>query len=179
MRDSDAVTRQALAVAMLLAAALTASVNGVAWAWTGAAGAAIVLGGLGGLALVLRMRARWAARELIADGREGVPLDPVARERRRLLAEDTRAALAASVERMLAYATRPSPVARPVFDVRVVAAVADELRSLAAVLRVEPASARGVALAEQLLTWGGSALYGHGVEPLRAELGRVRYLLEQ
>lgn len=179
LRDSDAVARQALAVAMLLAAALTAGANGVAWAWTGVAGAAIVLAGLGVVALVLRVRARWAACELIADGREGVPLAPVERERRRLLAEETRSALAASVERMLAHVAQPSPVVRPVFDVRVIAAVADDLGSLAAVLRAGPASARGLALTEQLVTWGGSPLYGHDIEPLRAELARVRYLLEQ
>jgi hypothetical protein len=179
MRDRDTVARQALAVAMLLAAAITAALTGAAWAWAGAAAAAVVLAGLGVVALVVRLRAGWAARELIAGGGESVPLAPVARERRRLLAEDTRSTLATSVERMLAQALRTSPGVRPVFDVKVVGAVADDLRSLAAILRAEPASARGVALAEQLLTWGGSALYGHGVEPLRAELGRVRYLLEQ
>jgi hypothetical protein len=38
---------------------------------------------------------------------------------------------------------------------------------------------RGVALAERLATWGGSELHGHEAEPLREELRRVRYLLEQ
>ena len=65
------------------------------------------------------------------------------------------------------------------FDVGVVRAVAEDLRALAAILRAGPASARGIALAEQLLTWGGSKLHGHEPEPLREELRRVRYLLEQ
>jgi len=29
------------------------------------------------------------------------------------------------------------------------------------------------------VTWGGSELHGRDLEPLRAELRRVRYLLEQ
>jgi hypothetical protein len=184
MRDRGAVTRQARAVAMLLAAALTAALNGLAWAWAGVGGAGAVLAGLGVAALAVRVRARWAAREVIADGGERLPLAPIERERARLLARDTRSTLARTLERMLVQAGEtPGRVAppslRPVFDVVVVQALAEDLRALATALRDGPASARGVALAEQLVTWGGSALYGHGVEPLRAELGRVRYLLEQ
>ena len=184
MRDSGAVTRQSRAVATLLAGALIAALNGLAWAWAGVAGAAAVLAGLGVAALAVRVRARWAAREVIADGGERLPLAPIARERTRLLAQDTRSTLAGTLERMLVQAgTTPGrlapPSLRPVFDVGVVRALAEDLRALATALRDGPASARGVALAEQLVTWGGSSLYGHGVEPLRAELGRLRYLLEQ
>jgi hypothetical protein len=184
MRDSGAVTRQARAIAMLLAAALTAALNGLAWAWAGVAGSVAVLVGLGVAALAVRVRARWAAREVIADGGERLPLAPIERERARLLAEDTRSTLAGTLERMLAQAAETTgrlapPSLRPVFDVGVVQVLADDLRGLAAALRDEPAAARGVALAEELVTWGGSSLYGDGVEPLRAELGRLRYLLEQ
>jgi hypothetical protein len=184
MRDSGAVRHQARAVAMVLVAALTAALNGLAWAWAGAAGSVAVLAGLGAAALLVRVRARWAAREVIADGGERLPLAPVERERARLLAEDTRTTLAGTLERMLAQAAVTTgrfapPSLRPVFDVGVVQALADDLRALAAALRDEPAAARGVALAEELVTWGGSSLYGDGVEPLRAELGRLRYLLEQ
>jgi hypothetical protein len=184
MREREAVARQALVVAMLLAASVTAGLNGVGWALPLAGAAAAVLAGLGGVALALRMRAHWAARDVIAGGGERLPLPDVEHERRRLLDARTRVSLAESLERLSAQATqRPSrfapPSARPIFDVRVIADVADDLRSTAEGLRAEPASARGVALAEQLLTWGGSALYGRGVTPLRAELGRVRYLLEQ
>jgi hypothetical protein len=184
MRDSGAVTRQARAVAMLFAAAVTAALNGLAWAWAGVAGSVAVLAGLGAAALVIRVRARWAAREVIADGGERLPLAPIERERTRLLAEDTRSTLAGTLERMLAQAAVTTdrfapPSLRPVFDVGVVQTLADDLRALAVALRDEPAAARGVALAEALVTWGGSSLYGDGVEPLRAELGRLRYLLEQ
>jgi hypothetical protein len=183
MRDSAAVARQARAVAALLAAAITASLNGLAWAWAGVAGGVAVLAGLGGVALAARVRARWAAREVIADGGERLPLAPIERERARLMADGTRSTLATSLERMLAQAaatTRPAqPALRPMFDVRVVHAVAEDLRALAARLRAGPATARGVALAEQLVTWGGSELHGHELEPLREQLRRVRYLLGQ
>jgi hypothetical protein len=184
MRDSGAVTRQARAVAMLLAASVTAALSGLTWAWAGVVGAVLVMAGLGVASLAVRVRARWAAREVIADGGERLPLAPIERERERLLAEGTRSTLAGSLERMLLQAGATTgrlapPSVRPVFDAGVVGALADDLRALAMALRDGPASARGVALAEQLVTWGGSSLYGHGVEPLRAELGRLRYLLEQ
>jgi hypothetical protein len=184
MRERAVVAHHAVTVATLLAAALTASLNGVAWAVPGVVGAAVALAGLGSFAIVLRLRAHQEAREVIADGGERLPLAPVEHERERLLAERTRSALAASLERLSAQAdARPSrfapPSPRPLYDLEVVREVADELRSTALVLRAGPASARGIALTEQLLTWGGSSLYGHRVMPLRADLGRVRYLLEQ
>ena len=136
---------------------------------------------LGVVAVVLRVRARWEALELIAEGRERLPLAPVERERRRLLGARTRSALAGSVERMLdAASRRPGTLAaRPLFDVAVIRMLADDLRPLAEALRAGPATARGLALAEHLLTWGGSSLYGHDVAPARADVGRVRYLLAQ
>jgi hypothetical protein len=184
MRDSAAVVRQARAVAMVLAATLTAGLNGLAWAWAGTGGAIAVLAGLGVTAIALRVRASWAAREVIAGGGERLPLAPIERERARLLADRTRSTLAASLERILteARATRgrfDPPSTRPLFDVRVVQAVDEDLRVVAADLRSGPASARGIALAEQLVTWGGSELHGHELEPLREQLRRVRYLLEQ
>jgi hypothetical protein len=184
MRERETVAHQALVVAMVLAAAVTGWINGLHWAVAPVIGAGLALGGLGVVALALSARARWAAREVIAEGGERLPLAPVEHERRRLLDARTRTALAESLERLSRQATmNPSrytpPSPRPIYDVAVIADVADDLRSTAAVLRAGPASARGVALTEQLLTWGGSVLYGRGVEPLRVELGRVRYLLEQ
>ena len=83
---------------------------------------------------------------------------------------------------MLDYASRPPRPGlgpRPVFDVAVIRTLSDDLRPLAESLRTGPVSARGLALAEHLLTWGGSSLYGHEVVPARADVGRVRYLLSQ
>jgi hypothetical protein len=142
-----------------------------------------VLVGLGAAAVAVRTRAHWAAREVIAGGGERLPLGPIERERARLLDAGTRSTLAASLERMLdqsAAAMRVNaPALRPLFDVGVVRAVAEDLRAMALDLRAGPASARGIAMAEELVTWGGSKLHGHELEPLREELRRVRYLLEQ
>ena len=180
MHAEQVVGRHALAVGLLLAAALAGCADHLPWAPEAAIGAAAALAGLGMAAAVLRRRARWEALELIAEGREGLPLAPVERERRRLLGARTRSALAGSVERMLEYACRPARAGlgpRPVFDVAVIRTLADDLRPLVEPLRAGPATARGLALAEQLLTWGGSSLYGHEVAPAREDVGRVRYLL--
>jgi hypothetical protein len=136
------------------------------------------------VALALRVRARWEARDLIAHGEEHLELPPVQRERRRLLSDRNRRSLAASIERMLAQAAAPPPRiapagTRPLFDVRVICAVSDDLHAIGALLRAGAPSARGVALVETLVTGGGSELYGHELEPLREQLRRVRYLLEQ
>jgi hypothetical protein len=183
MQAGHGVARRALVVAMTRAAAITASVSGIAWAPAVALAAAVVLAGLGAVALRFRLHANQAARDLIAGGREALPLAPVQRERRRLLGARNRTALATSLERLSAQATtspsRFAPNPPALFDVRVARQVADELRSIAAALRAGPASARGIALVEHLASWGGSSLYGHDVEPLRDDLGRVRYLLEQ
>jgi len=75
---------------------------------------------------------------------------------------------------------RPAPVpasVRPLFDVRTVAAVVDDLQEIVALLRAGGTRARGVALAERLLTEGVSPLYGYDAIALRDELRRVRYLL--
>jgi hypothetical protein len=177
-RATTAVARQACVATLLLAAALAATADGVAWAPAADAGAALTLAALGALAIALRARARWEARELIARGDEHLPLPPVERERRRLLSERTRRSVAASLERIVDLAAEPLPrFAPPLFDVRVVRAVAGDLRRTAEVLRSGTASARGVALAERLVTWGGSELHGHELGPLREELRRVRYLL--
>ena len=172
MRDGRAVLRQARSVAMVLVAALTAALNGLVWAWAGVAGAVAVMAGLGVAAATVRVRARWAAREVIADGGERLPLAPIERERARLLADGTRSTLASSLERMLAQAAATTgrlapPSLRPVFDVGIVQSLADDLGALATALRDGPETARGVALVEQLVTWGGSSLYSGDVARLR------------
>jgi hypothetical protein len=59
----------------------------------------------------------------------------------------------------------------------VLAAVEPQLRELARSLHADGAGVRGVALLDRLITSGSSPLYGARVEPLRDELGRIRYLL--
>jgi hypothetical protein len=132
------------------------------------------------LALLVTVR-RDLCLELIIEGRGGVPLAAVERERRRL---DPRrqARLARSLEELVELAdrwpTRPAQP-RPLFDSRVVRQVAPQLRETAGLVRAGDPPAPGVALVERLVTSGTSPLYGAEVEQLRQELGRARYLLTQ
>ena len=69
-------------------------------------------------------------------------------------------------------------VAPPLFDPRVVTAVADELRDVAALLCSERSDARASALVWRLICDGvESPLHRGEVEELREELGRIRFLL--
>lgn len=120
------------------------------------------------------------ARDLIAEGREHLPLAPLARQRRRLLAHRRRDSLARALEHLVATAERPPRVLRgapPVFNARLVREVAPELREIAALLRDVAGSARGVALSERLLTSGGSPLYAEEIDDLRSELRRIHQVL--
>jgi hypothetical protein len=67
--------------------------------------------------------------------------------------------------------------ARPLYKLRVVAAVDADLAVVIRLLRSEQASVRGVALAERLVTDGVSPLYGNQISALREELSRVRAAL--
>jgi hypothetical protein len=65
--------------------------------------------------------------------------------------------------------------ARPVFNVRLVRELAPELREIAALLRLDTSSARGIVLSERLLTNGASPLYGAEIDDLNHELRRIRH----
>jgi hypothetical protein len=66
-----------------------------------------------------------------------------------------------------------------VFNAQVVRSVEPELRTIAKRLVAATPGLEGGALTDRLLRGGVSPLYGSEVEPLRRELGRTRYLLEQ
>jgi hypothetical protein len=176
-----AVTRQAAAVALLLVGSIAASLLGAGQAISLVIGCVVVLPVLGAVACEQWDRRRHAARQLVLDGRESLPLPAIQHERRRLLEARTRRYVANSFERVLQHVTRrPAPVppsVRPLFDVRVVATVTDDLREIVLLLHAGVPHARGIALAEQLLTQGVSPLYGYDAIALRDELRRVRYLL--
>jgi hypothetical protein len=126
-------------------------------------------------------RAREQARDLIIDGACRRYVELVAFEQRRLLSQRRRRALARGYEHLLVTAERWPMIlrsSRPVFDVRIVRAVAPELREIADRLEGERVSARGVALARWLLCCGGSPLYGDELETLRSDLHRIRTALE-
>jgi hypothetical protein len=135
--------------------------------------------------LLLRLaNLRWLVREracdLIIQGRADLPLDPVRRQRRRLLDRAHREDLADWLDRtwMLAersVGSRYEPA--PFGSSRVIVAVRSELAEIAARLREDAPGVRGVALVERLLSEGGSALHGGSVSALRQELRRIRFML--
>ena len=184
LRAAEAVrytVRQGVNVAAVLAGSVIALIEGRSWAPPLALSAASVLLVLGVLFAAHLQRERDRAIELILEGREGVPVAAVQRQRRRLSSKRTRLGLASSFEDILREASTRRRVEfrplSPLFEPRVVRAVTNELRGVIALLRSEEISTCGVARAERLVEHGVSPLYGHDVRALREELRRVRELL--
>jgi hypothetical protein len=166
--------------AMVVTAVLVGSViefwNGIeAAAWLVGA-AVVVLFGVALMAAAVEQRKRVAALGLVAAGHESLPIAAVQRQRLKLLAPQTRVALARWVEDVLREASCPRPPARgvrPLYDARVVRAAASELRELIDQLRTGRPAAAALARTQLLLTDGRSSLYGHEPEPLREDLRRI------
>jgi hypothetical protein len=174
-----AVVWQSLAIACVLAAGLIALAGDAVWAPWIAGSAGLVLLVLGAIGALLRQRRHDHVLALIAEGREKVPVEAVSEGAARLLDRRTRARLAASFDGLVEEASRPPVVpGPPLFDRAVVGCVAHELHELAALLRDDPSSARGVALAWCLLSDGvGSPLHRGDEAALREELRRILHLL--
>jgi hypothetical protein len=136
-----------------------------------------------GLRLLVQIETRHdVCRDLIIEEHAAHGVLVLERERHRLLAADRRQRLAQSFEELAATAARPLPrvpASRPYFNVRIVRPVAGELREVGSLLRSDTASVRGVALAERLLTFPGSPLWGTEAIALTEELARIKYLLAQ
>ena len=134
--------------------------------------------------------ARWASRraavreaclELVSQGCRNVRFGVLDRVRCRLADPRHRATLARSITDLVEAAQRrpTRPRALPIYSVRVVRSAAPELGAIAERLVTAAPALQGVALIEQLLRNGVSPLYGSEVEPLRRELGRARFLLQE
>lgn len=175
------VVRQSLAVGVVLAASLCAAIGTTARAWALAMSSAVVLLALAAAAAVLRGRQRADALQLVREGRERLPVAAVEHERRRLEDARTRLRLADSLEEMIRIVVTPPQrdprPAVPIFHRSMVGEAVQDLQRTATLLRSPTAPARGVALAESLVTNGLSPLYGDDVAALREELRRVQYLL--
>lgn len=136
------------------------------------------------IALVMRLAAigvhrRDVCRELIVEGREGLPLAAIEREVRRFRAR-RRLQIARSIEELADLGDRRRPQVGPgppIWDVRVLATVAPQLREVAGLLESDAPAVRGVAMVDWLISDGQSPLYGRSVAALRDELWRARYLL--
>jgi hypothetical protein len=177
----EAVRRQLLVVAALLAGSMVDALEGVAWARSAAIAGAIVLAGVAAAALLLVGIRRERAVELIAQGRENLPVTLVQRQCIRLASPRTRRSLARTLESMIEETLHPRrvsiPSARLSLNRRLIASLQDELRRVARLLRDDRVTTRGVAFSERLLTRGESPLYGRDIVALRAELRRARALL--
>jgi hypothetical protein len=153
------------------------------WATILTASSTLVLAALTALLFMLKQRVSDRAIDLIAEGREALPIATVRHQRQRLLEQRRRKALAKAPDTVLRQATAPPKIAtrgtRPLFDIRVIAAVAADLRAAIELLQTRNPPARGVALIDRLITDGRSAFYGHDVEPLREELRHIRHAFEQ
>lgn len=131
--------------------------------------------------LVARSGVREQALELIASGREELPLPVVENERSRLSDRGYRRSLARTLDVIRA---EPSPREwwSPVYaDREAVHAARAELIEIARLLRELPTvRARGVALVTRLVRDGAtSPLYCGPAPRLREELGRIRHVLIQ
>jgi hypothetical protein len=145
--------------------------------------AAVTAAALGGLVAGAWLSRRRRALEVILAGDEDLPLDELVPLRRKLHDRRHRELLAASFERYLLSAEewhRTASPLRPVANVRLLLPLAEDVREVVRLLRVEAVPrVRGVALCGCLLTDGaGSPLYGADGEALRRELGRIRFSLD-
>ena len=177
----ESVGRQSRVVGTVLVGSVIDAIQGVAWAAAAALSAVIVLFGLAIVAGVFAQRRRERALDLIIEGHETVSVAAVQRERERLHAARTQHRLARAIDGMVDQALNPPTTwgrgARPLFEVAVVALVAEDLRAISRLLRAERASVRGVALTERLVSDGTSALYRDQADALRGELRRVHDLM--
>lgn len=182
-----AEARERMLRAQFLVTALFGLLMAAVAPWLGAPALQLSLGSAAVAACLLlaawiaRLRARARAFELIAVGREDLPLETVASERSRLRDRRYRRKLASTLEGI-----RRQPDSRdwwtPVAgDHDAVRATQDELREVATLLRDLPiVRARGVALVTRLVREAGTSPLYHGPAPrLREELGRIRHVLAE
>lgn len=167
----------------MLAGASIAQLEDHPWATGLAISAGIAVLAITALIAALVARVRDCATELIAEGRETLPIAAVQRQRRRLLTRRRTKILAKTLDTMVRHATAPPKIrttaTRPLFDPMVIARVGPDLRALIERLQTERAHARGVALIERLIIDGGSPLYRDNEKRLREELHRVRFVLDE
>jgi hypothetical protein len=174
----EVLARQSLAVAAVLIGSVIEVIEHVGSAFALAASAGLVLVILTIRAAICTAVKRDHAVDLISQGREGLPIAAVQRQRQRLGRSRTREQLALAVQAIIRDAKDPvihrMPRARPLFDAAVVASAAEDLQSIIRLLQADSVSVRGVARLEQLVTDGTSPLYGGDTQPLRQELDRIR-----
>ncbi len=130
---------------------------------------------------VARLRLRERAFDLIASGREELPLEAVESERSRLRDRHYRRRLARTLDVITLQGSRREPWSPIYADPESVHGARGELLEIAHLLRELPSvRARGVALVTRLVRDGAtSPLYQGPALALREELGRIRHVLVQ
>lgn len=143
------------------------------------AGAAVVAGALLVAAWVARIGLREHALELIASGREELPLEAIECERSRLRDRRYRRRLAGTLDVITLHSERHEWWTPVTGDHESVRGARTELLEIAALLRDLPSvRARGVALVTRLVRDGATSPLYQGPAPrLREELGRIRHVL--
>jgi hypothetical protein len=142
-------------------------------------GAAAVAAFFLSAAFVARIRLRGRAFELIASGREELPVEAIASERSRLRDRSYRRKLARTLQ-VITLQPQTREWWSPIYADRAsVVAARPELLEVARLLRDLPSvSARGVALVTRLVRDGAtSPLYQGPAVRLQEELGRIRHVL--
>jgi len=173
---------RSLVVAALLCAGVIAVLDGLSMGLSLTVAAAAAEAALAARAALLAESRREQVLDLIIDGRGELPIEVVARQRTRLLDARRRHRLASAFDEIRDEALHPPPRharVRPIFDRRVITAVAPELTTIARLLRDDAAGLRGIAMAQRLVTQGGSPLYRSDTRPLRDELHRLEYHLKR
>jgi hypothetical protein len=164
----------------ITAASVAAAVAGGSEAIAVIVGAVVAQLGLAGALAILAATKRARLHDLIIEGRDHLPLRALERERDRLLDNGHRAALARSLDGLRREAERPilrPPSTRPLYALRVIAAVAPDIARTARRLRDPDPGIAGVAMTEQLLGGSQSPLFGTDAERLRQELRAINFRL--
>jgi hypothetical protein len=177
------IKRHCVVVGAVLVVAVINLGQGASWGAAVVVSATMVLFCYLIAAAALEARKRDRALDLIAEGRERVPLATVQRSRQRLRSARRQRRLARTIEGMIELALSPpdpcSRSARPLFKLRVVSSVAEELQAVCEPRRSASAAARGVALAEKLFGDGTSAFYGADPRPLRGQLQAIQRAMRE
>jgi hypothetical protein len=142
-------------------------------------GAAAVAGAFLVAAWFARLRLRERAFELIASGREELPLEAIECERSRLRDRGYRHKLASTLTVITMQSDRRDWWTPVTGDHESVRSARTELLEIATLLRELPSvRARGVALVTRLVREGATSPLYQGPAPrLREELGRIRHVL--
>jgi hypothetical protein len=171
-------TKRCLAASVMLGLGVVALIYDMPLGVPLAVAAAAILTALIARIGALRAASNREALELIAQGREELPVEAVVRVRQRLLDPADRERLARALDVIRSEAGRAPGECHaipPLYSVSAVRAVSSELGEVALLVR-KSGAVRGLAATEQMVTDGRSPLYRDEETLLRLELDRIRFL---